>query len=255
MSDQHFANVVLGLSFDGVDGATAVTDWSGAPHAMTFNGNAQLDTAQFKWGTASLLCDGNADFVTTPDHADWSFGSSPFTVEGWLRFNHLNTAEDGCALCGHYNNTGNQRSWALYYDNSTGEDLTFIRSSDGTATTALKGAWPGGSPALNTWFHVAADRDANNTLRVYLNGVVLASEAISTFSFHNSTDVLSIGRLNSSAGSRRWLNGWLDELRITKGVARYAGAFNPPGGPFSRYKALGAARNARPANIGFALAA
>jgi hypothetical protein len=80
---------------------------------------------------------------------------------------------------------------------------------------------------LDTWYHLAADRDASNILRVYVDGVVVASEDIGSFAFHDSTDGLSIGRLNSSSGFRRFLNGWLDALRLTKAVARYGGAFNP----------------------------
>ena len=64
-----------------------------------------------------------------------------------------------------------------------------------------------------------------------------------------------IGRLNTSSGFRRFLNGWLDAVRLTEGVARYGGAFNPPQGPYSAYKALGVARSDRRAVIGVPLPA
>ncbi len=82
----------------------------------------------------------------------------------------------------------------------------------------------------------------SNILRIYVDGVVVASEDIGPFAFHDSTDGLSIGRLNTSSGFRRFLNGWLDALRLTRGVARYGGDFNPPQGPYSAYQALGVTR-------------
>lgn len=256
MSDKHLSNVVLLVGFEGADGSTTFIDESPSGRTLTANGNAQIDTAQFKYGTSSGLFDGNGDFVTAADSAHWSFDSSPFTVEGWMRFNSRNTAERGGCLVAHYANTSNQRSWGLYYNNDSGQEaLTFIRSSNGSATLVTTGNWPGGAPTLGVWYHVAADRDASNVLRVYVNGTVLQSESIGSFSFHNSTDTLSIGRLNSTSGFRRWMAGWIDEVRVTKDVARYGGNFRPPQGPFSRYKALGVARAARPATIGTALAA
>ena len=256
MSDPHFSSTALLVRFDGADGATSAADESPSGHSISFAGNAQLDTDQFKWGTASLLCDGSGDYGTAADHADWSLGISPFTVEGFIRLAGLNTGERGACLASHYSNSGNQRSWGLYYNNDGGpHQLSFIRSSNGSATTTLSGSWPGGAPALDTWYHVAADRDALQILRIYVDGVVVASEDIGSFAFHDSTDGLSIGRLNSSSGFRRFLNGWLDALRLTRGVGRYGGDFNPPQGPYSAYKALGVARPGRPATIGVALPA
>ena len=189
--------------------------------------------------------------------------SSSYTVQAvpaaalnHIRLAGLNPGERGACLASHYSNSGNQRSWGLYYNNDGGpHQLSFIRSSNGSATTTLSGSWPGGAPALDTWYHLAVDRDALNILRLYVDGVVVASEDIGSFAFHDSTDGLSIGRLNSSSGFRRFLNGWLDALRLTRGVARYGGTFNPPQGPYSAYQALGVARPSRPAVIGVALPA
>lgn len=254
MSDKHFASVGLLLGFEGSDGATTFVDDGATGHTVTANGNAQIDSAQFRFGASSGLFDGNGDFLTVPDHADWVLGNLPFTIEGFVRFAGLNTGERGCCLLAQYANTGNQRSWGLYYNNDGGNhSLAFIRSPDGVSTTTLNGPWPGGAPALNTWYHIAADRDLEDILRVYVLGEVVGQADLTGFTFHNGTDSLSVGRLNSTSGFRRFMHGWIDELRFTKGVARYAGSFVPPQGPFSRYKALGVARAARPVVIGMAL--
>jgi hypothetical protein len=84
VSDLYYDNVALLLPFDGADGATAATDYSPTPKTVTFAGNAQLDTANKKWGNASLLLDGTGDYLSIPDHADWDLGTGDYTVEAWV---------------------------------------------------------------------------------------------------------------------------------------------------------------------------
>jgi len=58
-------------------------------HTVTAYGNAQIDTAQSKFGGASGLFDGAGDYLSTPDSEDWNFGSGDFTIDFWVRFNSL----------------------------------------------------------------------------------------------------------------------------------------------------------------------
>ena len=83
-NDPYWANVVLLLHMDGTDGSTTFTDSSSYARAMTAAGNAQIDTAEFKFGTASGLFDGTGDSVQTPNGADFQF-LGDFTVEAWVR--------------------------------------------------------------------------------------------------------------------------------------------------------------------------
>src|SRR5262245_43415513 len=66
--------------YNGADASTTILDTNagGSPHTWTANGNAQLDTADFKFGGSSLLLDGTGDFVDTPDHTDFTLGTSDF---------------------------------------------------------------------------------------------------------------------------------------------------------------------------------
>jgi hypothetical protein len=254
VSDKHFASVRLLLGFEGSDGSTTFVDDGATGHTVTASGNAQIDTTQLKFGASSGLFDGNGDFLSAPDHADWALGNLPFTIEGFVRFAGLNTGERGCCLAAQYNASGNQRAWGFFYNNNAGvHTLAFLGTNNGISGFQLDGSWPGGAPVLNAWYHIAADRDPSNILRVYVMGQAVGQTDLTGFTFHDSTDPLNVGRINSSAGFRRFMHGWIDELRFTKGVARYAGSFVPPRGPFSRYKALGAARPARPVTIGMAL--
>ena len=80
------------------------------------------------------------------------------------------------------------------------------------------------TPSLNTWYAMAVDR-SGSTLRMYVDGSVVATSATYGWNIPNKTGALTIGIIPSVGA---WdLNGWIDELRITKGVARYAGAYTP----------------------------
>jgi hypothetical protein len=78
--------VVL-LHMNGSDASTTFTDnaFGGLGHTWTANGNAQIDTAQSKFGGASGLFDGNGDYISTPDSDDFFFSAGDFTFDTWVR--------------------------------------------------------------------------------------------------------------------------------------------------------------------------
>lgn len=227
--DPHLGSVVLLLGFEGADGATATSDESPAARgAATFFNQAQLDTAQKKFGSSSLLLDGTDDRITFPDHADWTFGSSTdFTIEAWVRFNNTTGFQ---AVCSHWTATGPDQSWV--FDKNSSHELRFAYSTDGSSTVEVKGTW---GPSTGTWYHVAADK-SGGTLRIYADGTMIA-KATSVPSFHNSATGLRIGTAGGTAfGEVNDFNGWIDELRITRGVARYASdaGYTVPAAAFPR---------------------
>lgn len=215
--DPNFSSVVFLSHFDGTDGSTTITDVKG--HTVTANGNAQIDTAQSKFGGASLLLDGTGDYVTSPDSADWQFPiGTDFTVEGWVRFAALTGNH---VFCSQYENTTNMRSW--FFRRTTGDLLTFqahpfTGASNGVTFNKVEGSW---TPVVDTWYHVAYAR-ASGTGRLYAAGVKIA-EDFEGSGVMDSNQPLVFGAINSG-GFTQFLNGWLDDWRITKGVARYTGA-------------------------------
>lgn len=228
--DNLFDNVALLLPFNGVDEATSTTDLSIQAHTITFNGAAQLDTAQAKFGASSALFSGVlADFLTAPDDASFTLGDGDFTLETHIRFNVLpsTSSERGHCLIGHYKNTNNQRSWFWGFTNT--DEMEFLWSPNGTATTVVT---TNDLQALSTgvWYHVAMCRDGS-TVRLFFEGTELThgGASIGTTTLHDSTETLRIGNLDSSVGFRRFTNGWLDNIRMTVGVARYTSDFTPPG--------------------------
>ncbi len=211
-----FANVKLLLGFEGVDAATATSDESGAAHgAATFNGNAQLDTAQFKFGASSLLLDGTGDFITFPDSADWDLSdnnSDLFTVECFIRPHSASNQ----SIVGQGSFGSNTLSWVLWF--SAAKQLSFYTSSGGNLITNTIGG-TGTIMTLDTWYHVACDKDATGKIRLYVDGTMVGSATPADSTFFNSTAVISIGSTDVPGNA---FNGWIDELRITKGQAAYA---------------------------------
>lgn len=228
ISDPRFSSVSLLLHMDGSNDSTTFTDSSSNVFTLTTYGNAKISTAQKKFGSASGVFDGNGDYLTTSSNAAFNFGTGDFTVETWVRLN----ATDGYNTFASYLNaggtvTGTNMGWVLEY--YTGLGFRFFFYSGATPYIASNSA----SPSVNTWYHLAAVRNSG-TMTLYVDGVG-GTGASANYTINNPASVsLNIGRLFASGSSTdtRFVNGYIDELRITKGVARYTAAFTPPSGPF-----------------------
>ena len=119
-----------------------------------------------------------------------------------------------------------------YDGGSATNRLAFYYSTNGVNTVSvLRSAW---TPTADTWYHIAVDCDGSGQIRIYLDGAVVASAARSAALVNNGTS-LYVGQEQSGGGSSRF-RGHLDEMRITKGVARYGSGsgFTPPTAAFPR---------------------
>src|SRR3990167_563090 len=164
---------------------------------VTAVGDAQIDTAQFKFGAASGLFDGTGDALTVPDNDDWTFGD--FTVELWFR---RATTSDG-GLFGQM--TGNPGPRYTMYQEAGVLKLYY---HDGTATRiAIAGAT---AIANTTWYSAAFVRSGDD-FTIYLDGTreATANYAAGTLNF---TGVFTIG---DDATSGFYFNGHIDEIRVT----------------------------------------
>lgn len=221
--DPEFANVSLLCHFDGEDGSTSFVDNSPSPKTLAAFGNAQLDTAQSKFGGASGNFDGSGDYVGLADSADFSFGSGDFTIEAWVRLNSAAGAE-GAYVIGQINSIFTVASGSFFLalnDSSRPAGLMAAGSSlvVAVATTAL---------SVGQWYHLAFTR-SENTFRIFVDGVEEGTSS-SAAAMNDSTEPISIGRPGAYNGA--YLNGWIDDLRITKGFARYTEDFTPPAAAF-----------------------
>lgn len=217
-NDPDFASVVALLHFNGADGSTTFTDIKG--HPFTANGNAQIDTAQSLFGGASGLFDGSGDYVSAPDSADWDFGTGDFTIEVAVRFASL-PVNSVVTLMAAYG--GSSTGWLVQYrtDAGLGNRVTFGPTGD---SPLFDFAW---SPSIDTWYRLAITR-SGTSLRAFIDGAQIGSTQTSSHNI-SSTAALYMGAINLNL---QYFNGWLDELRITKGVARYTANYTVATGPF-----------------------
>jgi len=194
-------------------------------HTVVANGNAQIDTAQSKLGGASGLFDGSGDYLSTPDSADWAFGGGDFTIDFWVRFNALPAVGQEHAIISQLANGNNL--WWIEVRNSGGTYYwNFFQYEAGTETIAFKRST---TLSTNTWYHVAVVRSGNSWYW-FQDGTQLGTTATISAAVANFAGSLYVGQVGNGAW---YLNGWLDEVRVSKGAARWAGDFTPPASAYT----------------------
>jgi len=211
-------NTKLLIHFNGVDEATAYTAETG--QTVTFAGNSQLDTAKRKYGTASLLCDGDGDYVTVPDESAWDFGTGDFTIDTWFYVAALSTGYYG--LFGRVSD-GNNYIFLIINKANGSAILYHVVGGTGnekqTTTTAITNF------AANTWYHIAVVR-SSGVVKIYINGVnKTGSDGIGSSSFPDWSTVFSIGRAEEGVSTPYYWNGGIDTFRISN-VARWTTDFS-----------------------------
>ena len=178
-------------------------------------GNAQVSTTQKKFGTGAMYFDGSGDYLLAPNSQNIEFGVGDFTIEFWI----YRVGSSVCypiekrnpfAVSGYsvilFN--GTQAGFVASFD----DDTWGVNISDSNALPQ------------NTWAHVAITR-SGNVWRLFVDGAQRAVTTTTTGAITNNAAPVSIGAQSNGSSS---LNGYIDDLRITKGVARYTANFTPP---------------------------
>ena len=214
--DEHFDKVALLLHMDGADGSTTLTDSSPSQrHVATSVSGARITNATSKFGGSSLYLHPNG-YVSTPMDVGLQLGAGDFTVEMWVHITNAaqSTSFPRIAGVGRYQQLG---GWNLVYIKP---DKSIYLDFYGSGTVVF--GLSCGAPIDGAWNHVAFTR-SGTTVRTFLNGSVVSTGA-SSFNL-NCSDDLVIGAHGTVDG---FLAGYIDDLRITKGVARYTADFTPP---------------------------
>lgn len=213
------SNAKLVLHCEGTDATTAFTDSSASSHTLTANGDAQIDTAQKKFGSASGLFDGTGDYLTASDNSDWNFGSSDFTIDCYVR--HAVWADDNYQVAGQYSFGNSNTGWAFWLNGGASANMSFHYTTDGSTDNSLS---VNATMTTNTWYHIAVVRNGAD-LMFFLDGTQQgATQNISTDTIYNSTRNLEFG--GESVNNTRYYNGHIDELRISDS-ARWTSNFTP----------------------------
>lgn len=237
VNDPYFSNVVLLLSGDGSNGSQVFTDESPSAHGnagVVGGGNSvQVSTAVKKFGSGSIRFDGDIDGFTYGGFEDFNFADQPFTIDAWVYYDTAKI-ESNQTLLSLWRSTDNNRAWQLTYAGSaTPNALSFSASADGTGTTVT--ATGTFEPVADTWYLHSIDRSASDVFRVYVDGVMIGS-ATNALSIFDPATIFRAGHISSGGVDTNFFHGNMDEIRITKGVARYAsdGGFSVPTAAFPR---------------------
>jgi hypothetical protein len=192
---------------------------STAKNVLETVGNAQVSTTQAKWGTTSMAFDGTGDYLvsntSTPDL--YAFGAGAFTIEFWL---YLNTV------------SGNQ----IVYDGrpsgtQTTQPTIFVASAVVSYYVNGSTVITGSTLSTGQWYHIAVARSGTST-KMFVNGTQAGSTYTDSTVYTNTANRPLIGMDSFSTPSNP-LNGYIDDLRVTKGYARYTANFSVPAAAFA----------------------
>jgi hypothetical protein len=185
------------------------------PHTITVNGNTQISTAQSKFGGSSIEFDGAGDNLSIASTSDFGFGTGDFTIEAWVN----GTAAGVRTIFDFRNNTATDNGgWLRTIGNY--ELRWTVNGSTVFSFTSLNSAPYNFS--TDTWHHIAVSRE-NSTTRFFFNGSQIGS-GVSDSTNYGTSKPLTIGAGYTNTQN---FDGFIDELRITKGVARYTTTFTP----------------------------
>ncbi len=207
--DPYWGNVVLLMHMDGANDSTSFIDETGK--TITPFGAAKISTAKSKFGGASAYFSGvTNDYLRTPTSGDFQFDlGTAYTIEYHI---YLPSAINSKILL------GNSRSPWIWH-------RQFTQTSVGLY---LHGSEPSGTTIDNTWHHIALVFDGTNAKR-YIDGTYVDTNAQVP---NPGDDFFSIGGGTTASGGATGPECYIDELRITKGVARYTADFTVPSTPF-----------------------
>jgi len=212
--DPNFSSVVLLLHGDGTNGSQTIVDSSSNAVSVTAVSAAQLSTLNRRFGISSISFDGSSR-LQIANNASYAIANGSGTIELWVyptaqdSFRRIMTSTGADFTAGNF---------IMRYNNGT-----FIAGDTGSGYITV-GSIP---TTINTWNHIAWVGVGGTTQTLYVNGT-----NVGTAGAYNINSIQTIGGYRSSTNTE-YYSGYIDEMRITKGVARYTADFTPSNAPFS----------------------
>ena len=206
---------------DTSNGSTTFVDSSTNARAITHGASSDIThaTAKSKFGKTAIYrpTSGDDKNLVVGDHADLTRTTDDFTIECWVYMT---------ALTEHSIFLAKGSSWWLNYDMAGyGTDNKFNCMFYNGA--AWQNATNTMTPVINTWYHLAAVVSSNE-LTLYVDGVGGTPTTLTGTT--NDGEEMVIGGWETSYTG---FTGYLDEIRISKGIARWTDSFVPPNKPYS----------------------
>jgi hypothetical protein len=217
------------LHCDGSDASTTITDETGK--TWTARGNAQIDTGQSVFGGASLQFDNSGDSADTPDSADWQLdggsNSNEWTVEWRLRI----PVTLGGGTMGQFSQRGTTNNrWDIFCFNN---NLVFEVKSLGSTIISISNAF---NPSIDTWYGLAVVKQGTTGYKMFVDGTQVGSTQTDTDTIPDFGGVLALHTFDGTAST---FACWMDEIRISKGIARYTSNYTLATQPFGTLNSSG----------------
>jgi len=209
--DQDFPYRGIYLRSDTTDGSVIFTDESGFSHAVTANGNVHHASA----GTdTAVLFDSTGDYLSLANSSDWDFGTGDFTIDLWV--NMTSAVDYGGIL-----STCQYAGIGYMITIKDGNFQWYHPATDWLDTEIAS--------AIGTWQHLAVVR-SGSVLTLYVDGVVTPASATVSGEINSQGSGLVIGKLFPALNGW-YFDGYMDEIKVSKGEARWTTDFAPPNNP------------------------
>ena len=180
-------------------------------------GNVQIDTTVKKFGSGAIEFDGNGDYLKRERGTFNLVHGGDFTVEAWINMDSSAPTGYGKLIAAEWEQTAGHEGW-IFWVKDTGK-LEFWWEPDATAGSFIVDS--NSSISLNTWHHVAVSKEGVN-FALFVDGQRVANGAHSGTATDTAEFTVGFYGSNNNAHSQNsWFDGHIDDLRITKGVARY----------------------------------
>ena len=185
---------------------------SGALITKSGNVTGGANSGTLKFDKTAVYFDGTGDYLSVPTDEVYNFGTGDFTIEAWVY---------PTVMSGDYFIASSTGTGGLFFGFRTGTNIGFGRTGEAWDYETASGI------STNSWYHVAFVR-SNSTVYLFVNGTAVGSPGTHTDSYNLSTTSMTIG----SQGANYYYNGYIQDLRITNGLARYTSNFTPPTAEF-----------------------
>jgi hypothetical protein len=185
-------------------------------------GSAQISTSVKKYGTGSISFDGSTSYLlsNTPNTSVYTFGTGAFTIEFWV---YLNSTSSNPQIIS-FNPTSTNGAYPLIYIGGSTTFAYYVNNSE-----VITGST---TPSTGAWYHVAICRSGTST-KLFVNGTQQGSTYTDSNNYQCGTNRPVIGCGGYNLLNK--LNGYIDDLRITNGYARYTSNFIPPTQALANY--------------------
>lgn len=227
-TDPYWSSVVLLVDASARSDGSTPSDIDVKGKTPTYVGGAQCDTSDYVFGSSSLYFDGSGDWMYFADAADFEMGAGDWTYEYWAKRDGAQTAS--AMIISQAAATGANYTVQSYSFYPTNRPYAFVgRGAGGTPDGYVGGQVSLTNEEFSSWAHIAIVR-SGSTIYWFSRGVLGGSAAF-TYTLFNASAPMVIGNELYNTSSYPW-KGWIDQIRITKGVGRYTANFTPPAAPF-----------------------